>query len=454
MTRPPNIIVFFTDQQRWDACGCYGQVLPTTPVLDAMAAEGTRFQFAFTNQPLCGPTRATMQTGKYATQTGNFVNNIALAPDEDTVAKRLSAAGYEVGYLGKWHLASTGATHARAGLPEQNVRTLPVPPAWRGGYADYWLAADALEFTSHGEGGYMYDGDGNRVDFDRYRVDAQTDFALDYLRTRTLEKPFFLFLSYLEPHHQNDRDRYEGPPGSKERWAEYTVPGDLVDTEGDWRANYPDYLGCVNALDVALGKVREELQARGIADNTMILFTSDHGSHFRTRNQEYKRSCHDNCVRIPMVAVGPGFTGGGVREEPACLIDVVPTVLAAAGLPVPEDLPGRPLQDAAAGHVDGWRESVFVQISESHIGRALRTHRWKYEVAMPSPDASGWGRGDGPSSPVYEEAFLYNLQADPHERTNRVADPAYAAVRAELRAELLRHIAEVESEQPEVRFAD
>jgi arylsulfatase A-like enzyme len=112
----PNIIFFFSDQQRWDTLGCYGQKLPLTPNLDRMAAEGVRFEFAFTCQPVCGPARSCLQTGKYATQTGCFRNNIGLPTDEKTIAHWLSDGGYEVGYLGKWHLASTGLGDVKVNL--------------------------------------------------------------------------------------------------------------------------------------------------------------------------------------------------------------------------------------------------------------------------------------------------------------------------------------------------
>ena len=142
----------------------------------------------------------------------------------------------------------------------------------------------------------------------RYRVDAQTDWVLEYLQTRTGEQPFFLFVSYIEPHHQNDHNHYEGPHGSKEKFADFVVPGDLDGTGGDWREEYPDYLGCIHSLDENLGRIRAELERLGLAEDTLIIYTSDHGSHFRTRNGEYKRSCHDGCIRIPMLACGPGFT--------------------------------------------------------------------------------------------------------------------------------------------------
>jgi arylsulfatase A-like enzyme len=424
--RQPNILFFFTDQQRWDTCGCYGQPLDVTPNLDRMAAEGVRFENAFTCQPVCGPARSCLQTGKYATEVGCHTNHRRLPPDETTIAQLLSGAGYEVGYLGKWHLASCGPNDG-----PDNFRTRAVPPDRRGGYVDYWLASDTLEFTSHGYDGYMFDADMNRVDFTGYRVDAMTDFALDYLRTRDGERPWFLFLSYIEPHHQNDRGHYEGPDGSKERFKDFVPPGDLIGTEGNWREEYPDYLGCINSLDMNLGRIRAELERLGIADDTLIIYTSDHGSHFCTRNSEYKRSCHDGCIRVPMIACGPGFQGGGVASDLASLIDIPPTILTAGGAAVPDSMRGRSLQQVARGDTEDWPQEVFLQISESQVGRAIRTAKWKYSVS--APDLPGW---EAAASDRYVEEFLYDLDADPHERNNLVREPHLAEVRADLSVRL------------------
>jgi uncharacterized sulfatase len=438
----PNIIVFFTDQQRWDTAGCYGQQLETTPNLDRMAAGGVRFEHAFTCQPVCGPARACVQTGKWATQTGCFRNGIALPTDEKTIAHWLSAAGYEVGYIGKWHLASTGKEH--------NYRDRPVPPERRGGYKDYWLASDVLEFTSHSYDGHMFDGRMNKVEFppDRYRADCLGDFAIEYLRTRTGERPFFLFLSFIEPHQQNDHNRYEGPRGSAERFSDFPVPGDLVDTQGDWREQWPDYLGCVSSLDDNLGRLRDELERLGIADDTLVLFTSDHGSHFRTRNAEYKRSCHESSIRIPLVACGPGFRGGKVVGSLVSLIDVPPTILSAAGVAVPDTMRGFALQRVIDSEPADWRREVFIQISEDHVGRAIRTRRWKYEVLVPA--AEPYSGRDRPASDVYTEGHLYDLEADPHERNNLAREASLAEVRAELAARLKRRMVQAGERQPEV----
>ncbi len=137
------------------------------------------------------------------------------------------------------------------------------------------------------------------MDFEGYRVDCITNFMLDYLRTyatRRPQRPFFLFSSFIEPHQQNDQNRFVGPIGSKSRFAKYNVPGDLVGTTPepgrrcDWPEQMPDYLGCCWSLDQNLGRIRAELELLGLAENTVVIYTSDHGCHFCTRNSEYKRS--------------------------------------------------------------------------------------------------------------------------------------------------------------------
>lgn len=437
----PNILFLFSDQQRWDTCGCYGQPLDITPNLDRLASEGVRFERAFTPQPVCGPARACIQTGKYATEINVHTNHRMLPQDEKTLAHYLSDLGYETGYIGKWHLASFGP---RGGPDDYRVR--PVPPERRGGYSDFWLASDTLEFTSHSYDGHMFDGDGNKREFPegRYRVDAQTDWVIEYLENHTGDQPFFLFVSYIEPHHQNDHGHYEGPKGSKSRFEDFVVPGDLVDTEGDWAEEYPDYLGCIHSLDENVGRMRDALERLGLAENTLIIYTSDHGSHFRTRNSEYKRSCHEGCIRVPMIINGPGFQGGKTPRALTSLIDLPPTIVTAAGVAPPEAMRGLPLQDLVSEPATEWRDEVFVQISESQCGRAIRTDRWKYSVRAPNKT------GQDPASDVYVEDFLYDLDADPFERNNLVRDPDFAGVRQTLAQTLKRHILEAEGMTPQI----
>lgn len=448
MKKKPNILFLFSDQQRFDTVSCYGQPLGAhfnlTPNLDQLASEGTRFDNAMTCQPVCGPARACIQSGKFPTQLGCEVNDRMLPLSEKGIAHFFNEAGYETAYVGKWHLASH---HSFENGPDTvDYKVTAIPPIYRGGYKDFWIASDVLEFTSHGYGGYMYDGDGNKREFTHYRADATTDFALEYLR-KEKKAPFFLFVSYIEPHHQNDHRQFEGPDGSKERFKDFPVPGDLEGTAGDWREQLPDYLGQCHNLDENVGRIIDELKRQGIYDDTIVLYTSDHGSHFCTRNAEYKRSCHDASLHVPFIAKGGVFDGGHTVDGLTSLLDIAPTLLEAGGIQVPPYMHGVPMQRLLTQPGTATHEEVFVQISESCVGRALRTPAWTYCVEAPAGTFPLL-----PSFPVYEETYLYDLEKDPYQRNNLVHDPDYAEVRAQLRQKLLEHIAREENEQPEIRY--
>ncbi|MEG1311405.1 MAG: sulfatase-like hydrolase/transferase [Romboutsia sp.] len=433
----PNIIVFFSDQQRYDTVGAYGQQLNITPNLDYMANEGVRFENAFTCQPVCGPARSCMQTGKYATQTNCFVNDIGLKEDEETIAKILSKEGYETAYIGKWHLAST--------RNECDYSTSPVPIDKRGGYKDYWMASDILEFTSHGYDGYVFDKDNNKVEFKGYRADKITDFALDFLDNRNKEKPFLLFLSHIEPHHQNDRKAYEGPNIYKEEFKDYKLPKDLEGIDGDYKEHYSDYLGCCKSLDDNLGRIRERLENLNIDDNTIIIYTSDHGCHFKTKNKDlpiggaddYKRSFYENTIKVPLVVYGKGFEGGKVIDELASLIDIPKTIMDIAKIDTHSFMEGVSLLDLANNNLN--REDIFIQISESYIGRAIRTKKYKYCIVdytkNPYKDKD---------SVEYTEKYLYDLEKDPLEKVNLINDESYHDIRTELRDKVKDYIRRVE----------
>ena len=181
----PNVIVFFTDQQRWDSTGVHGNPLDLTPSLDRMAQWGTHAYYACTCQPVCAPARAVLQTGQYQNQNGVFCNRVPLREDAKTLAHYFRGGGYTTGYIGKWHLGGQE----------------PVTEPRRGGY-QYWLGSNALEFTSDAYSTVMYDNDNQRVFLPGYRVDAQTDAAIRYIDQQP-HAPFFLFLPYIEPHFQH-----------------------------------------------------------------------------------------------------------------------------------------------------------------------------------------------------------------------------------------------------------
>ncbi len=436
---PNNIIFYFTDQQRWDTCGCFGQPLDITPNLDALARDGVKFDNAFSPQPVCGPCRALFQTGKYPTETGCFRNNIMLPAGVKTLGQYIEEAGYETAYIGKWHLASDGELEKP---PAIDHTVTAIPRELRGGYTGFWRAADVLEFTSHGYDGFVFDENDKRVDFKGYRADCINDMALEFLDGYTGEKPFFMTISQIEPHHQNDRRHYEGPEGSKERFKDFVLPEDLKALGGNAAEEYPDYLGQCASLDENLGRLVAKLKEKGLYENTVILFASDHGSHFLTRNRDehlngyddYKRSCHDACLHVPLVIAGGPYRGGRTVEELVSTASLPKTILALAGV----DVGG-----AVEKKADNRPNEIFAQISESRVGRCIRTARYTYSVYAP-----GVNGGEAAASDRYADDFLYDMEQDPHQLNNVVTDPAYAQVKAELRARLLDWIWQAEGARP------
>lgn len=445
-----NILLYFTDQQRADTCGCYGQPLDITPNLDKLCQEGVKFENAFTAQPVCGPCRALFQSGRYPTETGCFRNNVMLPLDTKTLANYIEEAGYETAYIGKWHLASDGEMEC---APTVDHTITAIPQEYRGGYTGFWRASDVLEFTSHGYDGYVFDENNNRCDFHGYRADCITDYALEYLDQKTGDKPFFMTISQIEPHHQNDRKRYEGPDGSKEKYKNFTLPADLAALKGDSEIEYPDYLGACASLDENLGRLIAKLKERGMYEDTIILFVSDHGSHFKTRNRDdhlngyddYKRSGHDGCLRVPFVIAGGSYTGGITVDDLVSTASLPKTILAMAGVDVGDAMIGENLLNVV-NHTDPARPNeVFAQISESRVGRVIRTQRYLYGVYAPNIDGGAVGACD-----VYADDYLYDMDSDPHQLTSVVTQSDYAQVKAELRARLLHWIEEAEGVRPTI----
>jgi arylsulfatase A-like enzyme len=431
-TRQPNVIVFMTDQQRWDSLGSYGNPMGLTPNLDRLAAEGTRFENAFTPQPVCAPARSSIQTGKYPTTTGVVRNGLVLKDNETTLPMLFSRRGYETGYVGKWHLSTGGSDE--------------VPMQRRGGYDQFWVGSNALEHSSVPYEGKLWDAQGEPVEFkDEYRVDALTDQTLRFLRHKRT-KPFFLFISHLEPHFQNSTNTFIAPKGYADRYRNnFYIPPDLAPFPGDWKSQLPDYYGIVARIDEQFGRVMAELKAQGLLESTIVAMTTDHGCHFRTRNAEYKRSCHDASTRIPLLLWGPGFEGGRTVSQLVSTVDLPPTLLEAAGVAGGESMQGKSLMNLVHGRTDGWRNEVYIQMREEALGRAIRTDHWKYCVF--DPDAKDPKQ---PWSDHYVERHLYDLRNDPSEIVNLAGRNDTKQIAAQLRERLIARIVENGEPRPQI----
>lgn len=399
-----------------------------TPHIDALAERGINFRQCITNQPLCSPSRASFLTGRYATETGVWKLGLELDHSLPTIATEFRKNGYTANFIGKWHVSATDA--------KSNLGWIAPGPS-RGGFDDLWEGANVLELVSHPYQGNYWDNDGKNIGYkDEYRVDFITNRAVQFVE-RPHDKPWLLFLSQLEPHHQNDVDEFVPPRRYEGKYADPYIPTDLRNLPGNWRSRIPGYYGCVQAIDDCVGTMVAALERTGQLDNTIILFFSDHGCTFRTRMGEYKRSPHESSIHVPFVIAGPGFDRSAVIDEVVSLIDLMPTLLDGAGLSAPASLRGKSLkhlgEDPQARKA--WDSTVFFQISQSICGRGIRTRDWCYCVFDPSVK-----NGEAKDSEHYQDFVLYSVATDPEESLNLVGRPEYREVANQLRQELFTRI--------------
>ena len=412
----PNIILFHSDQFRWD-CVCAAGLNPMeglTPNLDAMYRRGTVFANFITNQPLCAPSRSCWMTGQYATTTGVWRNGPGLKRDARTIATELTPVGYTANYFGKWHLAPS-FTFKECG---------PVPAEYRGGFTGEWLAADAPEISTQPYDSQFWNNDNQPVHYgkDVYRVDFLTGEAEKFLRKKH-DNPFLLVISQLEPHQQNGRCEHGDvfgfvpPHGYEKAFRSCFVPEDLRFFPGDWQYEMNNYYGDIKAIDDSFGRIIQTLKEQNLEDNTIVVFMSDHGCHFRTRNQEYKRSPHESSIHVPLMIQGPGFNNRQVITELVSMIDIAPSILDIVGVKAPSCMQGRsfiPLLHDEKARAQ-WRNEVFIQISESECARALRTPEWTYVALAPQANPLR-----DPGSLHYQDYQLYDNRADPHQLRNLI----------------------------------
>jgi len=421
----PNIIVIVMDDQRHDALSCYEKPSPLsflkTPNMDRLAAEGVRFQNAFVTTSLCSPSRATMLSGKYVRTHG--VNRLALdlAPDCTVFPALLKQAGYETGFVGKWHLG----------------RDSDVPDA----AFDYWAGV-------RDQGLYidpLLNINGERVKVPGYATDIFTDHALQFI-SRKRERPFFLWLAHKAPHSPCTPPKhleklyeevevpfpatYHESHDDKPPWFLESHDHDyfhvLLHPKEKYQQYVKDYCRSIVSVDENIGRLLGLLRDRGLEENTAIFHLSDNG-HFLGEHQLYsKMLMYEESIRIPLIVRYPGFAPAGLKPDEIVLnLDLAPAILDIAGLAAHKDMEGRSFRELIAGRKLGdWRRSFMYEYFASSWGltdlEGVRTAGgWKY-VRYP-----GWEQ-------------LFNLNEDPHEVRNLAADPKHAPMKRRLVAELRR----------------
>ena len=423
MADRPNVLLFFTDQQRFDTIGALGNPVMRTPNLDRLCREGAAFTSAYSPSPVCVPARCSLHYGQYPMNSGCFDNNFPMPEDgRPSFMDTLTKAGYRTHGIGKCHF--TPDSRALRGFQSREVQE-EIQPKDADDFMRF-LADEGFEHAQepHGVRGEMYYIPQISVlPEEKHPTQWIGDRSIRFVHEQAKSaEPWMLFSSYIHPH----------PPFSPPtpwhklyRAAMMPLPNVPEDVEAlhtyinrnQNRYKYRDqgidrnllrcmkahYYACVSFIDYQVGRVLQALEQTGQLDNTVVLFTADHGEHLGDYNCFGKRSMHDSCARIPMLARLPGrFEGGRVCDTPVSLVDVAPTILRAAGLaPEEMDLDGTDLKDIADGTSD--REAVFSQYDRE--GKAIYTMvtpEWKYAY-----------------SAADDREFLFDRVRDPRETRNR-----------------------------------
>lgn len=468
----PNIIFIMTDDHAAQAISSYGSKMNQTPNIDRLAKEGMRFENFFCTNSICTPSRASILTGQYSHKNGVKTLDDAFDNSRETFPKLLQKAGYYTGVIGKWHLKTQPA-----GFNYYNV--LP----GQGDYFDPWFSETGMPWwrdlpeEEEQKGFRQYRG---------YVTDVITDLSLEFLQKRPKDRPFLLLYQHKAPHDMWEYDEKYADlfkdidiPEPENLFDDYQNRGEAIrrawqkigmeetiflhPTRGNQFDNVRKeighldpvtqkkrayqyfikaYLRCVASVDDNIGRVLDYLDQSGLAENTIVVYTSDQGFFLGEHGLFDKRFMYEESLRMPMIVRYPkAFNAGSVNRDIGLNVDFAPTFLDYAGVAISPDIQGRSLRPLLEGKTPSdWRRSMYYRywMHRPHFNIAahygVRTDRYKLIFYYGLPlDAAG-ARPE-PTPPEWE---LFDLQKDPHEMNNIYADPAYADVVADLKQELLR----------------
>ncbi|MFA6271377.1 MAG: sulfatase, partial [Candidatus Paceibacterota bacterium] len=324
----PNILFILTDQWRGAATGYAGDPNVKTPHLDRLAAESLNFRNAVSVNPVCTPYRAALMTGRFPTSTGMFLNDVHLPSEELCMAEILKGAGYATGYIGKWHIDGHG-------------RDAFIPPERRQGW-DYWKAAECPHDYNHS--GYYSGNDPQKKFWEGYDAFAETKEARNYLKERVSGgQPFALLVSYGSPHFPHDT----APEEYKKLYPPETIrlpPNVPESMQAAARKEASGYYAHCTAIDRCIGDLLATLDETGLAKNTIVVFTSDHGETLGAHGNRptQKQVPWDEAARVPFLLRFPAGQGGRGLEvkTPLTTPDILATLLGLAGVPVPGSVEG------------------------------------------------------------------------------------------------------------------
>ena len=435
----PNLIYVFADQLRYQSLGYAGDVKARSPNIDRLATTSLNFFNCVSGSPMCAPYRASLFTGKYSSSTGMVINELRINPDQRCFGHILTEAGYDTYYIGKWHLWAN-----QLGNHDDPKNAFTPRGPYRLGFDGYW-ASYGFHHTYWNQ--YYHEESPERIIIGGYEPDGQTGLALAKLREAAEKQaPFALFLSLGTPHDPWDRDNvpadylalfddvnFELPPNYRlendpraDAWAR-------LDERG--RAELPEWMRVYYAmtanLDWNIGRLVAALEELGLAENTIFVFTSDHGEMFGAQGRRAKNIFYDEAVRVPFLLRWDGVVPPGAESDaPLNTPDIMPTLLSAMGLPIPEEaegfdfspiLRGDDIDEPSAAFMQGMGATAIFE--DGHEWRALRSKQYTYAVYL----------ADG------GELLFDNLN-DPFQMGNLVDSAAHAGVLRGMRDELARRM--------------
>lgn len=417
----PNVLIILTDQWRAQATGYAGDPNIDTPHLDSLAARSVNFKNAVSGMPVCSPFRASLITGQRPLTHGVFMNDVQLDTAAVTMGKIFSKAGYDTGYIGKWHLDGHG-------------RLSFIPPGKRRQGFDFWMGNECTHDYNHSI--YYENRDSVPKIWDGYDTFSQTDAAIAYMKGRkTDDRPFSLILSYGTPHapYRTAPAAYQKRFDPDSIQLRKNVPEEMMEQV---KMDLAGYYAHIAALDDMVGKLISNLKETGQLENTIIVFTSDHGDLLGSHGAYKKQQPYDESIRVPMLWHIPEHLDIAPGEKDAMLNseDILPTLLALCDIGIPETVEGINykgyLEDKSA--IDRAALITCVQPfgqwnKVQHGGReyrGLRTQRYTYTRDLNGP----W--------------LLFDNEKDPYQMTNLIGNPEYSELQTELEKSLSERLKE------------
>jgi len=415
-------VFVFSDQQAWDTLGCYGNDQTHTPHLDRLAAEGIQFESCISTFPVCTPFRAMLLSGQHPLRNGCCRNDWQLLPDNGaTFASVLRDAGYRTGYIGKWHLYG-------------GERNRPVPAGpHRQGFDEVFLSNNC---AVHFQPEYAFYWNGSQKEkFGKWEQFGQTDQAVEFLDHCTTDDPFALFVSWHPPHSHEGDQKYEGYQAPEPYYSRYN-PETLrlrPDQPDDFRHHQMTrgYFALVDTIDDCYAQIEKKLRERGLADNTLVVFTSDHGDLHRYVGKKLQHKCRPEpaSCQVPLLIRYPGRLRPRKSDLVVGSLDLMPTILGLMNLPVPGTCEGNNFSCALFDENDE-------ASTETHIFSFLGKPGWRGVVTRTHVYATSFGTFPYPYPRGYD--LLIERQSDPYAMNNLFGDPAVKELQDDLHARTLR----------------